>query len=96
MTSYVYLFNSLISYFLIFYLIAPSEPRDLGATVSSSSEIIVHWSPPKAPNGIVSYYRITVTKILPYTETYSDRDFCSERNYLFRFFLSLQKSLYSY
>ncbi|XP_053210076.1 insulin-like peptide receptor isoform X3 [Panonychus citri] len=56
----------------------PSEPRDLGATVSSSSEIIVHWSPPKAPNGIVSYYRITVTKILPYTETYSDRDFCSE------------------
>ncbi|XP_015788259.2 LOW QUALITY PROTEIN: insulin-like peptide receptor [Tetranychus urticae] len=56
----------------------PSEPRDLGATVSSSSEIIVHWSPPKEPNGIVTHYMITVTKILPLSEAYSDRDFCSE------------------
>lgn len=64
-------------------LTAPSEPRDLGATVSSSSEIIVHWSPPKEPNGIVTHYMITVTKILPLSEAYSDRDFCSERKYIF-------------
>ena len=47
----------------IFYSSAPSAPLNVKAHNTSSTSILVAWTPPMTPNGIIRSYRIELTKI---------------------------------
>ncbi|KAI4791264.1 hypothetical protein KUCAC02_034110, partial [Chaenocephalus aceratus] len=49
----------LISVFLM-YFPAPSMPQDVRAYSNSSTQLVVRWSPPIAPNGNQTYYLIPI------------------------------------
>ncbi|XP_074599989.1 insulin receptor-like isoform X2 [Brevipalpus obovatus] len=52
----------------------PTQPTNLLATSLSYSEVILHWSPPKKPNGIITHYNIKLRQEPIQFST--NRDFC--------------------
>ncbi|KAH9503303.1 hypothetical protein Btru_068698 [Bulinus truncatus] len=60
----------------------PSEPRDLIAISENPNELRVKWKPPKAPNGIVKYYKIVYQKLELNEKPYNQRNYCTEKHYL--------------
>lgn len=61
----------------IFFFKDPSQPTNLLATSLSYSEVILHWSPPKKPNGIITHYNIKLRQ--EPTQFFTNRDFCIDR-----------------
>lgn len=58
---------------------APSVPLALKAISNSSSELVIHWSPPATPNGNVTHYVVTGTWERDDPDFLEQRNYCSER-----------------
>lgn len=57
----------------------PSQPRSLNARAQSSSEILIEWEEPNQPNGEVTHYVVTGTRVEQLaTDFINQRDFCLE------------------
>lgn len=53
----------------------PGIPRQIEATAKDHESVIVSWSPPSKPNGIIERYIVTITKI-PEMEDVQTLDIC--------------------